>query len=132
LPYYPRAIESAVASSIDAPENEAVETDVALPFTSKVITGIAVADPYDAAVTPVDASVNASAVVPDPVASPDAVIVWFAVKKVEVSISYVSEPVLLINPVSESGMSVWKKAPAALTLVASVTSADDSIAFNLV
>ena len=65
----------------------AVEADVALPFASNVRTGIADDDPYEPADTPEAARVNARDVVPDPVASPEAVIVWFAVKKVDASIS---------------------------------------------
>ncbi len=87
MPFYPRAKAKAVTSSILADVNDAVEADVALPFASKVITGIADDDPYEPADTPEAARVNARDVVPEPVASPEAVIVWFAVKYVEVSIS---------------------------------------------
>ena len=87
MPCYPKARESAVTSSRDAAVKLAVEADVALPFASKVITGIADADPYEPADTPDAARVNARDVVPDPVASPEAVIVWFAVKKVDASMS---------------------------------------------
>ena len=65
----------------------AVEADVALPFASNVRTGIADDDPYEPADTPEVARVNARDFFQDPVASPEAVIVWFAVKKVDVSIS---------------------------------------------
>ena len=81
MPYQPKAKASAVTLSRVAAENVAVEADVALPFASNVITGIADDEPYEPADTPEAARVNARDVVPDPVASPEAVIVWFAVKK---------------------------------------------------
>ena len=132
MPCYPNAIAKAVTVSRVAAVKVAVEADVALPFASNVRTGIADADPYEPADTPEAARVNARDVVPDPVASPEAVIVWLAVKYVEVSISYVSLPVLLTSPVSESGISECMKAPAAFTLVASVMSAPVSIPSSLV
>ena len=54
MPFYPNASDKAVTSSIDAPVrvSAAVDADVALPFASKVITGIADDDPYDPADTP--------------------------------------------------------------------------------
>ena len=87
MPCYPNAIANAVTVSRVAAVKLAVEAEVALPFASNVITGIADDDPYEPADTPEVARVNARDVVPDPVASPEAVIVWFAVKKVDVSIS---------------------------------------------
>ena len=87
MPCYPNAIAKAVTVSRVAAVKVAVEADVALPFASNVRTGIADADPYEPADTPEAARVNARDVVPDPVASPEAVIVWFAVKKVDASMS---------------------------------------------
>ena len=52
MPYQPNAIANAVTVSRVAAVKVAVEADVALPFASNVITGIADADPYEAADTP--------------------------------------------------------------------------------
>ena len=75
MPYHPKAIERATIESSVAPVKADVVAFVILPFTSTVKTGILLEFPYVPAVAPEFAKVRARLVVPDPVASPEAVIV---------------------------------------------------------
>ena len=86
---YPKANAKATTVSSETPEDVIVVlvTDVNLPFASTAKTGTWVALPYVAAVTPEFANVAEIAVVPDPVTSPDTVMVWFPVMYVDVSTS---------------------------------------------
>ena len=117
-----------MVSSVPSPSSSwNVVEPVAAPPTLSTYALIALADASESSLTltPSAKFVSNAATSESPVTDRE-------VRYVLVSISYVSEPVLLMKPVSLSGMSVCITAPAAFTLVASVTSALASIASNLV
>jgi hypothetical protein len=77
VPVVPVPVTSPV--KVNAPDIEAVDTEVIRPLESTVTTGTRVEDPYVPGVTAVLASVSSIEVVPDPVASPEIVTLWLPV-----------------------------------------------------